>query len=154
MKGYKIEGIGSLKTKFISCSNEVNCFFVVISYACANVTTIILNGTHKNLSACQLTLVTTKNPKGHTIERINCSPFSICRQVYVFTLIFICLFFFVRGRIVVSRGYSTKACMYLSSQCVPRYKLWRKDKKRKVTIKNNILRRGWKKVIYQDLYWC
>ena len=141
MKGYKIEGIGSLKTKFISCSNEVNCFFVVISYACANATTIILHGTCKNLSACQL-WSPQKIPRV-TPQREYAPLFpSAHKCVYVFTFIFILFILFVRGRIVVSRGYRTKACMYLSSQCVPRYKLWRKDKKRKATIKINILRRG------------
>ena len=47
-------------------------------------------------------------------------------------------------KILESQGKDTKlkVLAVLTSQCVPRYKLWRKDKKRKVTIKNDILRRG------------
>lgn len=100
MKGYKIEGIGSIKTKFISCSNEVNCFFVVISYVCANVTTIILNGTCKNLSACQL-----RSPQKipRVIPQRKYVPLfpSAHKCVYVFTFI-ICLFFFCEGKDCIS----------------------------------------------------
>ena len=92
MKGYKIEGIGSIKTKFISCSNEVNCFFVVIShcYVCANVTTIILNGTCKNLSACQLTLAPQKIPRV-TPQKGDVSIFPSahkCGSVFTLTIYF------------------------------------------------------------------
>ena len=70
------------------------CFFVVISYACANVTTIILNGSCKNLSACQLTFKSPQKIQRVTSQREYVPPFpSAHKCVYVFTSSFICFFF-------------------------------------------------------------
>ena len=119
MKGNKIEGIGSLRKEFISCSNEVNCSFVVISYACANVTTIILNGTCKNLSACQLTLVVNHKKSQRSHHRENMFPFFyLPTSVWIFLLLLLFVYFFGEGK---DCSVQRITFMYLSSQCVPRY---------------------------------